>query len=51
MSSYFLPDNLNGEMYIQLLEEAINPTVTDIIENTTPHNALIVHQYLDQSTD
>lgn len=60
---FFLPGNLTGQMYLQLLEDAIDPALTDIIENVPeydedhlifqqdgapPHYALIVRQYLDQ---
>ncbi|KAL3275459.1 hypothetical protein HHI36_020219 [Cryptolaemus montrouzieri] len=30
---FFLPENLTGEMYLQLLEELINLVITEILEN------------------
>lgn len=60
---FFLPQTLNGETYLQLLEEAIDPALTDIIENDNryledelffqqdgapPHYSRAVRQYLNE---
>lgn len=60
---FFLEGNLTGEMYLGLLEDTIDPMLTDIIENdqnyledqlifqqdgAPAHYALPVRQYLDQ---
>ena len=62
---FFLRGNLTGEMYLELLQEAVDPALTAIIENqhdryvenrimfqqdgAPPHYALFVRQYLDQT--
>lgn len=33
IGSYFISDNLNGEAYLELLQVAIDPTMTNAIEN------------------
>lgn len=60
---FFLPGNLNGEMYLELLQDHIDPMLTEIIENNEqyqenqlilqqdgapPHYALPVREYLDR---
>lgn len=61
---FFLPGNLTGDMYLDLLENHIDPILTEIIENNAgnyvedqivfqqdgapPHYALPVREYLDQ---
>lgn len=59
---FFIPGNLNGETYLSLLEDHIDPMLTDIIENddryledelifqqdgAPPHFAVTVRQFLD----
>lgn len=59
----FLPQNLNGETYLELLEDTIDPALTDIIENDNryseddlffqqdgapPHYSRVVRQYLNE---
>lgn len=61
---FFLPGNLTGEMYLRLLEDAIEPGLTDVLENNNrynaneltfqqdgapPHYTLAVRQYLDRT--
>lgn len=60
---FFLPGTLTGEMYLELLETAINPALTEIVENderylenrlifqqdgAPPHYAHPVRNYLNQ---
>lgn len=59
---FFLPGNLTGEMYSNLLEDAIHPTLVEVMENDAnglgedvifqqdgapPHYTLLVRQYLN----
>lgn len=61
---FFLPGNLNGEVYLQLLEDAIDPALTETVENNNnynvndltfqqdgapPHYALAVREYLNRT--
>jgi len=64
ISFFFLLDNLTGNIYLELLEDIIDPTLINIIENdehyledqlvfqqdgTPPHYAQYVCEYLDQT--
>lgn len=56
---YFIPGNLNGEMYLDLLQDVVVPAIEEIAANNDdiepifqqdgapPHFALIVRNYLD----
>lgn len=62
---FFLPGNLTGEMYLELLENTIHPALVEILENNNneylenrltfqqdgapPHFAARVRQYLDET--
>lgn len=35
---YILPDHLAGEIHLQLLKDALNPALTDIITNDQQHD-------------
>lgn len=41
---FFIPENLHGESYLELLENAIYPALVEVLENEEDHHTIIFQQ-------